>query len=293
MKMVARTAMMLAGVLLSLAGMSAADESDPTVRAGGSTTLLPIMANCSSEFMERFESWDRVDASLPKKNTTIFVTGGGSGFGVKALASGVVDIGMVSRDLKESEKKMIGDHKSHLIGKDAVAIAVNSRNPLAGRKKSFTPTELATIFSGEVKTYQEIDRSLPARPIVLLTRDAGAGSTEIFQEKIMGEKKMSPKALQLPSQGALLEKLQGNANALAYISAGLAINNKNLKAFALQNVDPTDANVTGGAYMLARPLLMVVKAEGPASVRHFVDYALGSCQKIVSAHGYIPARSAN
>jgi phosphate transport system substrate-binding protein len=293
MKTTARIAMMVAWLFLLFGGMTAADEVDPTVRAGGSTTLLPIMANCSSEFMEKFQSWDRVDASLPKKNTTIFVTGGGSGFGVKALAGGVVDIGMVSRDLKESEKKMIGDHQSHLIGTDAVAIAVNSRNPLAGRRRSFTPAELAAIFSGEVKTYQEIDRSLPAKPIVLLTRDAGAGSTEIFQEKIMGEKKISSKALQLPSQGALLEKLQSNANALAYISAGLATNTKTLKAFALENVEPTDGNVTAGAYMLARPLLMVVKAKGSASVRYFVDYALGSCQKLVSAHGYIPARSAN
>ena len=234
-----------------------------------------------------------MDGSLPKKSTTVFVTGGGSGFGVKSLASGVIDIGLVSRDLKDQEKKMIGDHQTHLVGKDAVAIAVNSRNPLAGRKKNFTPAELAGIFSGEVKTYQDIDRSLPAKPIVLLTRDAGAGSTEIFQVKIMGERKLSPKALQLPSQGALLEKLHSNSNAIAYISAGLATHSKTLKAFALETVEPTDANVTSGAYLLARPLLMVVKAAPSPAVRHFVDYALSSCQKLVAAHGFIPARSAN
>jgi phosphate transport system substrate-binding protein len=292
MRMIARF-VMLAGMIFLAVATLAADEPEPTIRAGGSTTLLPIMANCSSEFMEKFQTWDRVDASLPKKNTTVFVTGGGSGFGVKSLASGVIDIGMVSRELKDQEKKMIGDHQSHLVGKDAVAIAVNSRNPLAGRKKSFTPGELAAIFSGEVKTYQELDRSLPAKPIVLLTRDAGAGSTEIFQEKIMGEKKLSPRALQLPSQGALLEKLRNNNNALAYISSGLATHSKMLKAFALESVDPTDTNVTNGTYKLARPLLMVVKAPPSPSVRHFVDYALTSCQSLVAAHGYIPARSAN
>ena len=285
--------LLLAGVVFLAAAAHAADEPDPTVRTGGSTTLLPVMANCSSEFMEKFQTWDRVDASLPKKSTTVFVTGGGSGFGVKSLASGVIDIGMVSRDLKDQEKKTIGDHQTHLVGKDAVAIAVNSRNPLAGRKKNFTPAELAGIFSGEVKTYQDIDRSLPAKPIVLLTRDAGAGSTEIFQEKIMGERKLSPKALQLPSQGALLEKLHSNNNAIAYISAGLATHSKTLKAFALETVEPTDANVTSGAYLLARPLLMVVKTPPSPAVRHFVDYALNSCQKLVAAHGYIPVRSAN
>jgi phosphate transport system substrate-binding protein len=281
------------GMMTIVAGVTYGDESDPTIRAGGSTTLLPIMANCSSEFMEKYQTWDRVDPSLPKKTTTVFVTGGGSGFGIKSLLSGVIDIGMLSRDLKDQEKKMLGEHQTHLVGKDAVAVAVSARNPLANRKKGFTPPELAAIFSGEVKTYQELDRSLPAKPIVLLTRDASAGSTEIFQEKIMGEKKLSPKALQLPSQGALLEKLQSNSSAIAYISSGLALNSKSLKAFALENVEPTDTNVTGGTYPLARPLLIVVKGAPAPTVRHFIDYTLSSCQKIVVAHGYVPSRNEN
>jgi phosphate transport system substrate-binding protein len=282
------------GILIGIVTAVGAGDQDGTVRAGGSTTLLPIMANCSSEFMEKYQTWDRLDASLPKSTTMIFVTGGGSGFGVKSLLNGVIDIGMVSRDLKDQEKKQLGEHQSQLVGKDAVAIAVNTRNPLASRKKGFTPAELAAIFSGEIKSYQELDRALPAKPIVLLTRDSGAGSTEIFQEKIMGEKKFSPNALQLPSQGALLEKLQTNSNAIAYISSGLALSSKSLKAFALENIAPTDANVTTGAYPLARPLLMVVKGTPAPTVRHFVNYALNSsCQKIVVTHGYVPAGSVN
>src|SRR5919106_5557108 len=235
--------MVALGMSIGIVTAVAAGDQDTTIRAGGSTTLLPIIANCSSEFMEKYQTWDRVDASLPKSTTTVFVTGGGSGFGVKSLLSGVLDIDMVSRDLKDQEKKLLGEHQTHLVGKDAVAIAVSTRNPLAGRKKGFTPAELAAIFSGEIKSYQELDRTLPAKPIVLLARDSGAGSSEIFQDKIMGDKKFSPKALQLPSQGALLEKLQANSNAIAYISSGLALNSKNLKAFALENVQPTDANV--------------------------------------------------
>ena len=165
------------GMIVGMVATTAAGDQDGAIRAGGSTTLLPIMANCSSEFMEKYQTWDRLDAALPKSATTVFVTGGGSGFGVKSLLSGVIDIGMVSRDLKDQEKKLLGEHRSHVVGKDAVAIAVNTRNPLAARKKGFTAMEIAAIFSGEIKSYQELDRSLPAKPIVLLTRDSGAGST--------------------------------------------------------------------------------------------------------------------
>ena len=108
--------------MIGMVAAAVAGDQEATIRAGGSTTLLPIMANCSSEFMEKYQTWDRVDAALPKATTTVFVTGGGSGFGVKSLLSGVIDIGMVSRDLKDQEKKLLGEHQSYLVGKDAVAI---------------------------------------------------------------------------------------------------------------------------------------------------------------------------
>ncbi len=267
-----------------------ADGQESTIRIGGSTTLLPIMANCSAEFMDQYPTWDKVDASLPKDNVTIFVTGGGSGFGVKSVINGVVHVGLVSRDLKEQEKKLLGAHQSYLVGKDAVAIAVNRKNPLASRKKDLTTGELAKIFSGEVKTYKELDSSLPAKPIVHLVRDASAGSAEIFQEKVMGAKPISPHALQLPSQGALLQKLQANDYAIAYISSGLAVRNKNLRTFAFNGIEPTHPNVISGSYPLSRPLLMVVKGSPDPTVQRFTDYALDRCQKTVSAHGYVPVK---
>jgi ABC-type phosphate transport system substrate-binding protein len=49
--------------------------------------------------------------------------------------SGVIDLGMVSRELKDGEKKALGEPQAYLVGKDAVAIAVNSHNPLAQRQK--------------------------------------------------------------------------------------------------------------------------------------------------------------
>lgn len=81
-----------------------AAEFDGTIRLGGSTTLLPLMADYASQFMEKYETWDNVDPALPKKQILIFVTGGGSGFGVNSAIGGTMDIGMSSRDIKEKEK---------------------------------------------------------------------------------------------------------------------------------------------------------------------------------------------
>ena len=54
------------GMIVGMVATTAAGDQDGAIRAGGSTTLLPIMANCSSEFMEKYQTWDRLDAALPK-----------------------------------------------------------------------------------------------------------------------------------------------------------------------------------------------------------------------------------
>ena len=125
MKKIAQ-ALFAAICVLLLAGLSAGAQDskfDGTIRIGGSTTLLPVIADCASQFMEKFETWDKVDASLPKQRILIFVTGGGSGFGVNAAINGTVDIGMASRDIKSKEKTKLGDHQEYLVSKDCLAFA--------------------------------------------------------------------------------------------------------------------------------------------------------------------------
>jgi phosphate transport system substrate-binding protein len=266
---------------------AAAQEETTTLRVGGSTTLLPAIATAASDFMEKHGTWDKVDPKLPAKPVVVFVTGGGSSFGVKSAANGAVDIGLVSRELKDTEKALLGEHQVYLVGKDCVAVAVNKKNPLAARA-GFAASDLARVFAGEVKTYKDLDAALPAKPFVLLVRDAGAGAAEIFKDKIMAKKDVSADALQLPSQGALLKKLEGNAQAIAYISSGVAAQSEELKTFAIDGKEPTAANIRSGDYPLVRPLYLLVKGKPSPAAQRFVDYVLAEGQRRVAEQGFEP-----
>jgi phosphate transport system substrate-binding protein len=274
--------------LVGFSGDALAQSSNDSLRVGGSTTLVPSVVNAASTFMETFETWDKASSTLPGEPTIIYVTGGGSGFGVKSATNGTVDIGMASRDLKDKEKSALGTFEAVLVGKDAVAIAANVDNPLAKTRKNLTTEEVRKLFSGELKTYKDLDASLPDEEIVLLVRDASAGSAEIFQEKIMGDAAVSSGALQMPSQGALMKKLESNASALAYMSSGLATENDGIQTFALDGVEPTNANVVKGEYPLARPLLMIVKGQPNPMAKRFLDYMLAEGQTDVASQGYVP-----
>jgi phosphate transport system substrate-binding protein len=276
--------------LLALA-MSASYAQDSSIRVGGSTTALPIISTCAAHFMEKYPSWDKADGAAGKDQTVVYVTGGGSGFGVKGLMNGTIDVGMVSRDLKESEVKALNSPVMQVFARDAVAIATNGANPLSRAKQGFSTPELAAIFSGQMEQFSQVDNKLPAKPMVLLARDASGGVTEIFQERVMKQQRLAPGRLQFPSTAALIKKLETNDAAIAFVSAGAVAQDSQLKMYAVDGVAPTQDNIVNGKYTLTRPMMLVARANAPRKVQLFMDYVLGDCQSTVKEMGFIAVRT--
>jgi phosphate transport system substrate-binding protein len=272
------------------AAQAAAQEFDGTLRVGGSTTLLPVVADAASQFMEKYGTWDKVDPTLPKKQILIFVTGGGSGFGVNAAIGGTVDIGMSSRDLKDAEKTKLGEYKEVLISKDCIAFAVNKKGPLA-KLDNLTKADVVKIYTGEAKTFKDVRSDLPAKPIVVLMRDMAGGSTEMLQGMILKDKSFTSSAIQVPSQGANMKKVEENASAITYISSVIALENPKLKVLKYEGIAPTNENVVAGKYPITRPLLLLVKGAPSQAAQRFLAYMLNEGQSVVLEHGYVPVKS--
>jgi phosphate transport system substrate-binding protein len=281
---------MVSLALLAGASQAQQQEFDGTIRIGGSTTMLPLIADGASQFMEKYETWDKVDPSLPKKPILIFVTGGGSGFGVNSTIGGTVDIGMASRDLKDAEKTKLGAHQEYLVSKDCIAFAVNKKNPLA-KLDNLSQSDVVKIWTGEAKNFSDMRKDLPAKPLVVMMRDMAGGSTEMMQKLILKEKTFSSGAIQVPSQGANMKKLEENASAITYLSSVLALENPRFKVFRYEGVAPTNENVISGKYPITRPLILIVKDTPDLAKRKFIDFMLNEGQAIVTQHGYVPVKN--
>lgn len=273
-------------ITMSVALTAHADD----IRVGGSTTSLPIISSCAAHFMEKYPSWDKADPSLAKSPTVIYVTGGGSGFGVKGILNGTIDVGMVARELKESEIKEIGDPVMKPFALDAVAIASSAKSPLAKVRQNFTTAELAPIFSGQIALLSQIDKRLPPKPIILITRDAAGGITEIFQQKVMKEERLSASRLQFPSTAGMIKKLESSDSALAFISAGSISKDAQVKTYSVDGVQPTQENIVSGKYSLSRPLLIISKQNPSRQTKLFMDYVLDDCQSTVGEMGFVPVK---
>jgi len=108
-----------------------------TLKIGGSTSVDPLMQRMREAYI----------ALNP--GVVIEISGGGSGTGISEATSGMLDIGMSSRDLRENEKEALTDI---IIALDGVAVIVNAANPLTG----LTLEQVKDIFTGESTRWNQV-----------------------------------------------------------------------------------------------------------------------------------------
>ncbi|WP_054692932.1 phosphate ABC transporter substrate-binding protein [Syntrophomonas palmitatica] len=268
-----------------------AEPQKTSIKIGGSSTLAPIVAKCADNFTEEFKTWNKVDASLPEEPIVIFVSTGGSGFGLKSAQDGTFDIGLVSKSLKDDEKAPFAQGEIVQIGSDVLDIAVNPQNPAAKVKPNLTSAELKDIFSGKITSWKQLDPKLPDKEIVVAVRDIGGGASEVFDKAVMKGTPISPKAQQIPSMGALAAKIMDNADVIGYVSSGLVNQNPDkLVPISVDGVAPTLDNIKSGRYIIGRPLLVLSKDKFDIREKLFVDYLSSEKgQAVVEEMGYIKA----
>ncbi|HBD65224.1 MAG TPA: ABC transporter substrate-binding protein [Clostridiales bacterium] len=268
------------------------DKFVPQILFNGSSTLAPVMASISTNFIEGFVTWDKVDASFPEENISIYVSAGGSGQGVKSVIDKTSDFGMIARTVKDSEKEKLTELKEFKVGVDALTLGVNPQNPVLTVKDNLTTDEIVKIFSGEFKTWKDLDSSLPDKEIIVITRDIGGGAHEVFQSKIMGDVQVKADAIQAPSMGALVTKIMENEYAIGYASFGVVNQNKGKVAtLKVDGVEATKENILNGSYIIQRPLIALFSGELTAPQQVFMDYVMSpEGMEVVESMGFVPAK---
>lgn len=175
-----------------------------TLSVGGSTTVQPIMIKLVDAYTEKYGS-DRI---------SINVLGGGSGVGASNTAQGTFDIGMCSRDLKQSEIDM--GLKECVIGLDGVALLVNGAGV-----SDLSLNNVAAIFSGQITNWNQLGgKDLEIKPLI---RDESSGTRECF-DSIMEEEmegwEIKPGLPEFSSTNSVAVMAENTPGAIGYVSIG-------------------------------------------------------------------------
>ncbi len=244
-------------------------EGGGAVNVVGSTSIQPFAEHLSQEYAKKHPN-EKVD-----------VQGGGSTAGLQAVANGLAQIGMCSRELTAEEA---GQFNRVLIARDGLAVVVNPANPVSELKTE----QIRDIFSGAIRNWKEVGGK--DEPIRVITREESSGTRDCFVHLVMGkEAKIAREALVQESSGAVKELVKGNTEAIGYISLGLL--SKELKALIVDGEPPTAQGVLEGKYKLARPLLFVTRGTPTPAAQKFIDFVLlPESQKELESEGLIRAQ---
>lgn len=251
--------------MFALSGCS--QKSSAAIIIAGSTSVQPYAEVVAEEY------------SILHPGTEIDIQGGGSSAGITAAQSGVANIGMSSRSLKDEEKGLWYVE----IARDGLAIVVNPANNVQG----LTLEQVRDIYSETITTWNEVGGS--KSKIHVIAREEGSGTRSAFTDLVMGKTtEITPRAIVQDSNGAVRQLVADDPNAIGFISLGLV--NETVKALQLDGIAATRENVENGSYQLSRPFLFVSSGEPTGQVKEFVDFILSDDgQKILVNEGLIPS----
>lgn len=268
-------------LLLLASGISILQAQKVTFKVKGSDSVLPITQRVAEVFMKK------------NNNTSIMVTGGGSGVGISALLSGTTDIAQSSRSLEIDEQIKLKDagktiHET-IIAYDALAVIVHASNKVS----KLTREQLEGIFTGKIVNWNQVGGD--DLKIVLYSRETSSGTYEFFKEHVLNNKNFSSSALLMPATGAIVQSVSQTKGAIGYV--GLAYNEKTVKTVNVSYdkgktyITPSVENAKKKLYPISRPLYYYYLSSAEKLIQPFINFILSEeGQKIVLDEGYVPIK---
>ena len=239
----------------------------------GSTTVLPIAQKTAEAYM----------AENP--DVQIFLSGGGSGNGIKAIVDGTANIGTASRFIKLKEVDLANSKRVYpvpfRIALDAIVPVVNKNNKIA----NLTMNQLKDIYLGKIKDWKEVGSS--SGKIVVISRDSSSGTFGVWKKLVMQKKRVIPRALTVPSNGGIVQAVAKIPGAIGYV--GLGYLNKEIKTVNVDGIKGTEENTLNGSFPIVRGLFMFTKGWPQGDTMRYLSFILSKKgQQLVKEAGSIP-----
>jgi phosphate transport system substrate-binding protein len=275
-----------------------ADDLKGTINISGAFALYPITVKWAQEFKKQHP------------NVTFNISAGGAGKGITDALSGLVDIGLASRDISPEEVKK-GAYTIY-VTRDAVVPTFNTSNPNAATllAKGIKRNQFADVFvTGKIKNWNLLGGKVSV-PIHIYTRSDAAGAAETWA-KYFNKKQEDLLGVGVYGDPGLAQAVKKDVTGIGYNNLAYLYDLKTRKQVDGVHALPIDINGNGkidadenfydtvdhltdaiadGKYPAppARNLGFLFKGK-PAKPElvAFVKYVLTDGQKLVDEDGYI------
>jgi phosphate transport system substrate-binding protein len=253
------------------AGVPATASAVPVITMSGSTSVAPLASLLAKGYLKDKKLKGKLKFKLAQ---------GGSDVGVSDVSAGRVSIGNSSRDPKSSDSGVVFNK----IAKDAICLITNPGNKLP----NLTKDQIVSIFSGKVRNWEDVTGSTVSGPIDLIARTPASGTQDAFQKIFMGASSVSPNVSAKASNGLVQSSVQGDKNAIGYVSADFT---GGVNSAAYAGVGCTLANAKSGQYGGVRSFYMVTRGAPRGGTAKFLSWVQNApaAQRIIGTH-WVPLK---
>lgn len=268
-------------MFIAVVGSGCGSQKEPTqdgdlsgkLTLTGSSTVAPLAAELAKRF-EQLHPAVRID-----------VQSGGSGKGIADARTGVADIGMASRALKDGE----ADLTAHQIAADGVGLIVHLSNPIA----ELSDQQVSEIYTDKVNHWSDVDG--PDLPVTVVHKAEGRATLELFLKHFkIDNPSVKPDVIVGDNEHGV-KTVAGSEGAIGYVSIGTAEADVDsgvpIRLLPVGGVAATTANVASGEFPMSRPLNFVTgDAVGPLSIA-FIEFCQSKeVHDIIVSQYFVPVQ---
>jgi phosphate transport system substrate-binding protein len=299
------------------------NSSNATIKIDGSTTVAPLTAAITEEFIKNKDS--KIEISTNSSST---------GKGFQKFCQGELDIANASRPIQEKEivacKGKGIDFLELPIAYGALTVVVNPGNtwvnslqiadlrrmwnapPAASPSSAGAPTATATpstspiasatpnsdiVFANKAENWKDVRPDFPEVPLRLFGPISSSGNHDYFSQTVGGKSKFVHRIDYLAGDYDTIAKgISNDQNAIGYVSfAYYAAHKDKIKAVPIDGgkgpVMPSLASIQNSTYQPFSQMLFVYvssKSLNKPHVKKFVDYYIANVDRISTEHKYVP-----
>jgi phosphate transport system substrate-binding protein len=269
-----------------------------TIRVSGAWALYPMMVKWGEEFRR----------GCPK--VKVDISAGGAGKGVADALSGLVNVGMVSREITQEEVKQGAFYVP--VVKDAVFPMMSDENPVFQKGLSIKGMKKQTFIDLWIKgrdlTWGEIAGNDSKYKVHVYTRSDSCGAAETWAQYLGGKKQEDLQGIGVYGDPGLAEAVRKDPLGIGYNNLNYAYDFKTGLPPKGLRILPVDLNgngkvdpkedlktknraiqaVASGIYPSppARDLYLLTKENLKGITKEFIRWILTDGQKYVEETGY-------
>ncbi len=271
----------------------------------GAFAIYPMMVRWAEEYQKIYP------------NVQIDVSAGGAGKGMSDALAGMVDIGMVSREIKPEEVSKGAYDVA--IARDAVFPTANANNPVLKDllAHGITKEVFKSIFiDASIKTWGEaIEKADNTDAINVYTRSDACGAAEVWVKFCGGSKQEELQGIGVSSDPGIVDAIKKDPAGIGYNNLNYAFDNTTGKPVEGIIIVPIDLDGNGkiddkelldtkekavnavatGLYPEppARLEHLVTKGKPSGATLEFLNWIMNDGQKYLSETGYVPLPAEN